>query len=391
MISLKDYILESIFDSPEAINKGVLKNIKKNVDAWVKSNMRKSKGRISTKIEGDKIVVYYNATGTFDSISINMNNCPDIVSFNIACRSLTVTNCPDNVLNKFISLDCGKLGLEGDTLTNLGEIEDKNGLSFDIVEIEGPVSNYNVLNNNSRKDFKLSVYSEASSIDMSKLEVSECYINFPNAKSVKYPKSIYDLTVYNAPDLASCPSKLHKLYCPIHSGGLKTWKGCTIKEVKIALLWIDSKHDYYVSEVDNIPNATKQFSVNNTEYIDNSNWSNSNEDKLCALALSLTYDMDTQKYTCHNANEMSEWIESQNDFLTLKYDSRDKCAFRNQESLANESIFTYVMIDKKTKNLAGRITTEKHGNDERYPGWADIFVTGNAEGKKLLKSISHLI
>lgn len=391
MISLKDYIFESIFDGHGAINKGALKDIKKNVDAWVKSNMRKSKGRISTKIEGDKIVVYYNATGPADSISINMNNCPDIVSFNITCRSLTVTNCPDNVLNKFILLDCSTLSLEGDTLTNLGEIEDKNGLSFNIVEIEGPVSDYNVLKNNSRKDFKLSLYSEASSIDMSKLEVNECYIDFPKAKSVKYPKSIYNLTVYNAPDLASCPSKLHQLYCPIHSGGLKTWKGCTIKEVEIALLWIDSKHDYYVSEVDSIPNATKKFSANNTEYIDNSNWSNSNEDKLCALALSLTYDMETQKYTSHNAIKMSEWIESQNDFLTLKIDSRDKSGFRNQESIANESIFTYVMIDKKTKNLAGRITTERYGNDERYPGEAYIFVTGNAEGKKLLKSISHLI
>ena len=107
MISLKDYIIEGIFDDEITISKQTDKTIINSIKVWAKTHISKKKGRMKSYMDdnGDYILEY---TGVGD-LEINFLDIPDIVKIKVNNPQNTfLSNVADGFMEKFVDSDINK-------------------------------------------------------------------------------------------------------------------------------------------------------------------------------------------------------------------------------------------------------------------------------------------
>lgn len=132
MISLHEYIVESLLDDVNQLDKKSLKAIKDQINKWIKSNIKKTGGRI--KIEQNELgyynIIYDNSNETF---RVDFSNIPDMIKFNIKCRDLYIDSAAEeNIFNRFEELNCMGIHMESisGSLGDLSETQHINTLSI---------------------------------------------------------------------------------------------------------------------------------------------------------------------------------------------------------------------------------------------------------------------
>lgn len=108
MISLKDYINESVFDGEDAVSKRADKEIVKTkiaeVRNWAKIYTDKAGGTIKVYEEAGDFIVKFSGKTRY--ITIDYTNIPDDVKFNFVdsvCGKLVLNNTCDNFMERIIA------------------------------------------------------------------------------------------------------------------------------------------------------------------------------------------------------------------------------------------------------------------------------------------------
>lgn len=108
MISLKDYIIEGIFDGEDKMSKQSDKEILKakmaEVRNWVKIYTDKAGGTVKVYEEGGDFIVKFSGKTRY--ITIDYTNIPDDVKFNLVdsvCGKLVLNNACDNFMERIIA------------------------------------------------------------------------------------------------------------------------------------------------------------------------------------------------------------------------------------------------------------------------------------------------
>lgn len=108
MISLKDYINESVFDKEDAIMNKAVKSASKaklaEVRNWVKVHIDKAGGAIKVYEEGGDFIVKFSGKSRY--ITIDYTNIPDDIKFNLVdsvCGKLVLYNMEDNFMERIIA------------------------------------------------------------------------------------------------------------------------------------------------------------------------------------------------------------------------------------------------------------------------------------------------
>ena len=108
MISLKDYIIEGIFDGEDKMSKRADKEILKakmaEVRNWAKIYTDKAGGTVKVYEEGGDFIVKFSGKTRY--ITIDYTNIPDNVKFNFidsVCGKLVLNNTCDNFMERIIA------------------------------------------------------------------------------------------------------------------------------------------------------------------------------------------------------------------------------------------------------------------------------------------------
>lgn len=108
MISLKDYIIEGIFDGEDAVSKRADKEIIKtklaDVRNWAKIHTDKAGGTVKVYEEAGDFIVKFSGKTRY--ITIDYTNIPDDVKFNFVdsvCGKLVLYNMEDNFMERIIA------------------------------------------------------------------------------------------------------------------------------------------------------------------------------------------------------------------------------------------------------------------------------------------------
>lgn len=108
MISLKDYIIEGIFDGEDVVSKRADKEIIKtklsDVRNWAKIHTDKAGGTVKVYEEAGDFIVKFSGKTRY--ITIDYTNIPDDVKFNLVdsvCGKLVLNNPCDNFMERIIA------------------------------------------------------------------------------------------------------------------------------------------------------------------------------------------------------------------------------------------------------------------------------------------------
>lgn len=108
MISLKDYIIEGIFDGEDAVSKRADKEIIKtklaDVRNWAKIHTDKAGGTVKVYEEAGDFIIKFSGKTRY--ITIDYTNIPDDVKFNLVdsvCGKLVLNNTCDNFMERIIA------------------------------------------------------------------------------------------------------------------------------------------------------------------------------------------------------------------------------------------------------------------------------------------------
>lgn len=108
MISLKDYIIESIFDKEDAIMDKTIKSATKaklaEIRNWAKIHTDKAGGTMKIYEEGGDFIVKFSGKTRY--ITIDHTNIPDDIKFNLVdsvCGKLVLYNMEDNFMERIIA------------------------------------------------------------------------------------------------------------------------------------------------------------------------------------------------------------------------------------------------------------------------------------------------
>jgi hypothetical protein len=122
MISLKDYIIEGIFDDEKTIFSKVNKSIINDIKVWAKTHIAKKKGRMKTYIGdgGDYILEY---TGVED-LEINFLDIPDIVKIKANNPQNTyLSHAADGFMEKFVDSEFNNLLIKDGSAKFVGNVQ----------------------------------------------------------------------------------------------------------------------------------------------------------------------------------------------------------------------------------------------------------------------------
>ena len=122
MISLKDYIIEGIFDDEIAISKQTDKSIINSIKEWAKTHIAKKKGRMKSYVgdNGDYILEY---TGVED-LEINFSDIPDIVKIKANNpRNTYLSRVEDGFMEKFVDSEFNNLLINSGSAKFIGNVQ----------------------------------------------------------------------------------------------------------------------------------------------------------------------------------------------------------------------------------------------------------------------------
>lgn len=122
MISLKDYIIEGIFDDEITISKQTDKTIINSIKAWAKTHIAKKKGRMKSYMgdDGNYILEY---TGVED-LEINFMDIPDIVKIKANNPQNTyLSQVADGFMEKFVDSEFNNLFINAGSAKFVGNVQ----------------------------------------------------------------------------------------------------------------------------------------------------------------------------------------------------------------------------------------------------------------------------
>lgn len=122
MISLKDYIIEGIFDDEITISKQTDKTIINSINAWAKTHIAKKKGRMTSYMsdKGDYILEYIGA----EDLEIDFLDIPDIVKIKVNNpQNIYLDNIVDGFMEKFIDSEFNNLYIVNGRAKFVGDMQ----------------------------------------------------------------------------------------------------------------------------------------------------------------------------------------------------------------------------------------------------------------------------
>lgn len=123
MINLKDYVLESMFDSEKTVSKSAITEIKNEVKQWASTHITKQRGRFKMTVKDGNVILEY---ANFFSVSINFADIPEYVKFKIDGSNggfLYLYNVEDRFMEKFVDSEFGRLDIVSGTAKTVGEVQ----------------------------------------------------------------------------------------------------------------------------------------------------------------------------------------------------------------------------------------------------------------------------
>lgn len=234
MKSLKNYILEGIFDMDSNASNLDVKIIKN----WVKSNISKTSGRIKTEKYNDGFKI--TNVGYTHSIEIDFQNCPPNVIFEFECNTISLHNLADGDLNKIQSLkiiDLAIINSSVSTLKNFPKIS-KNYIASLTLE---NCNNLNDISDISHLQIGfLRIYNQKqnSILNASGVSVNDLVLYDTNYNKYHNFKDIGTIHVSTRTQSISGITKVDHA----HFTNFTHWETCDIKSLKTVHIWINDKN-----------------------------------------------------------------------------------------------------------------------------------------------------
>jgi hypothetical protein len=122
MISLKDYIIEGIFDDEETILSKVNKSVINDIKAWAKTHIAKKKGRMTSYMsdDGDYILEYIGV----EDLEIDFLDIPDIVKIKVNNpQNIYLNNIVDGFMEKFVDSEFNNLYIVNGRAKFVGDMQ----------------------------------------------------------------------------------------------------------------------------------------------------------------------------------------------------------------------------------------------------------------------------
>lgn len=122
MISLKDYIIEGIFDDEETILSKVNKSVINDIKTWAKTHILKKKGRMKSYMgdDGDYILEYIGV----EDLEIDFLDIPDIVKIKVNNpQNIYLDNIVDGFMEKFIDSEFNNLYIVNGKAKSVGDTQ----------------------------------------------------------------------------------------------------------------------------------------------------------------------------------------------------------------------------------------------------------------------------
>lgn len=122
MISLKDYIIEGIFDDEITISKQTDKTIINSIKGWAKTHISKKKGRMKSYVgdNGNYILEYIGA----EDLEIDFLDIPDIVKIKVNNpQNIYLDNIVDGFMEKFVDSEFNNLYIVNGRAKFVGDVQ----------------------------------------------------------------------------------------------------------------------------------------------------------------------------------------------------------------------------------------------------------------------------